>query len=357
MRAGDLVARQGGDEFVLLIKDLAEAELCRIGERVLDALAQPVVVAGRELTIGCSLGFASWPGDGEDIDTLLKNADAAMYRAKDLGRNNCQFFAPEMSHDEGDRLALASQLHHALARDEFVLHYEPQVEIDSGRIVGVEALVRWNAPQGLMMPNSFIPLAEETGLIVPLGQWVLRAACEQARAWREQGLPVVPVSVNLSRRQLVHGDIAADIAELLDRTGLCAADLQLEITESMVMQDSAKALAMVTRLHDMGVQIALDDFGSGYSSLSEIGRLPVSSLKIDRCFIRDADSDRGAAAITKTIVALGRSLGLTVVAEGVETAAQHALLSELGCPQAQGYLIGRPSEAAVFAQLLQLQAA
>jgi diguanylate cyclase (GGDEF)-like protein len=356
VRAGDMVARQGGDEFVIVLAaPVSAAEAQRIGGRILASVAQPCAIAGRDISVSCSIGVTLCPTDSRAVGDLLRNADAAMYRAKELGRNNVQFFAADMNQRLTDRLALLTHLHRAVERGEFGLVYEPKYDLATLEIIGVEALIRWHTPEGTISPVDFIPLAEETGLILPIGEWVLRAACEQNRRWRDAGLPPVPVAVNLSRRQLAHGDIATQVAVLLDAIGLPPDGLELEVTESMVMQDAEKSVAMLRRLHAMGVQIAMDDFGTGYSNLSNLKRFPLHCLKIDKSFVQDVGADPDAAAITKAIISLAHILGLRTVAEGVETVEQLEFLRENRCDETQGYYFTRPVTAEAFARLLQQQ--
>lgn len=353
LRTDDVAARQGGDEFMFILKGMTDADLGTVAERIMRTLAQPCRVGGRDVSVSCSIGFASSPEHGDDAEALLRKADVAMYKAKELGRNNYQCYVPEWQSGEAKPLDLVVQLQRALERNEFVLHYEPQWDLRSGRVVGVEALVRWQSERGLIGPGRFIALAENTGLILPIGLWVLRTACEQSRAWRDAGLAPIRVSVNLSRRQLIHGDIVGAVGDVLARSDLAPGDLQVEITESMVMKDGTRALDTVARLRALGVGVALDDFGTGYSNLSELKRLPISELKVDRSFVTDIDHDDSVLAIAETIIRLGQRLGLGVVAEGVETASQLARLRDLGCHVAQGYLLSRPLTAEQFSKLLQ----
>ncbi len=356
-RDGDTVARLGGDEFVLLIENLpgdAAAGVADIAARILAALDAPMHAGergnheSREIPLGASLGIALYPKDGDDAATLLRHADAALYRAKEGGRGGYRFFAAEMNDEARDRLRLQSELKRALDAGQIAVHYQPQVDLASGRITGVEALARWFHPElGAVPPDRFIPVAEETGLILPLGEAVLRAACRQAAAWAERGRPL-PVAVNLSPRQLRHPRLPETIASILAETGCRPAWIELEITESAAMADPAAAQAMLARLRGMGLSIAIDDFGTGHSSLARLTRLPVDKLKIDKSFIPaapDAPQSREDAAVVVAIVALGRQLGLRVVAEGVETARQRDWLAAIGCHQGQGWLFGRPQPA------------
>jgi diguanylate cyclase (GGDEF)-like protein/PAS domain S-box-containing protein len=353
VRQDDTVSRQGGDEFVLLLESCgSRADVQAVVDRILDVVALPWTVGNRELSISCSMGVSMAPGDGRDAQTLLRAADAAMYRAKDVGRNNAQFFSEDMHTHSAGRLDLLMRLHHAIEAEEFELHYEPKYELASGAIVGVEALIRWRTAGGLISPAAFIPLAEETGLIIPIGHWVLRTACVQNRRWQQQGLPVIPISVNLSRRQLMRGDIAADVAGVLAESGLPADCLELEITESATMHDSERAAAMLQRVRAQGVRLSMDDFGTGYSNLSYLRRFQVQCLKIDRSFLRDAPTDPESAAIVRAIISLGHALELRVLAEGVETEAHHRFLRTTECDELQGYYMARPMPAAAFEALL-----
>jgi diguanylate cyclase (GGDEF)-like protein/PAS domain S-box-containing protein len=354
LRESDTVARQGGDEFVLLLTSQPNEEsVTQTLQRVLHEVAQPWMANGLEFQITCSIGVTLCPNDGRDAETLLKNADSAMYKAKELGRNNFQYFAAEMNSTVTDRLELLNRLRQAVTNDEFILHYQPKANLATEEIIGVEALIRWNSAQtGMVSPGAFIPLAEETGLIIPIGEWVLRTACRQNRAWQDAGYARIPVSVNLSPRQLARGDIVELVERILAETGLAAQYLELEITESVMATDVEKSFAMLTQLRAIGVKISLDDFGTGYSSLSYLKRFPVDTLKIDQSFVRDIATDQDSAAIVKAIISLGHNLNLTVLAEGIETVDQFQFLLKNGCDEGQGYLMSRPVPNHDFLQLL-----
>jgi diguanylate cyclase (GGDEF)-like protein/PAS domain S-box-containing protein len=355
IRDGDTVARPGGDEFVLVaVEQDQESDIYRVVHRVMTAIAQPFAIGVREFKVTCSVGIATFPDDGADADTLLRNADAAMYEAKGLGRNTFRLYSPEMNSHIGERLTLEAELWRALERDELLLHYQPKVHLPTGRIVGVEALIRWNHPQrGMVPPGAFVPVAEESGLILEVGRWVIATACAQCVAWREAGLPPIPVAVNMSARQLHDPDIVKIVRTVLDMTGLAADQLEIEITESAAMLNADEAVHFMTQLRDMGVRISLDDFGTGYSSLSYLKRLPVTGLKIDQSFIRELEHDADDAAIVRAVIAVASALALDVTAEGVETAAQVRFLNAYGCRQAQGYYFARPVPADVARTLLE----
>ncbi|NEX63568.1 EAL domain-containing protein [Noviherbaspirillum sp. 17J57-3] len=354
MRAADTVARQGGDEFVIVLGNHKDCKTVEdtIG-RVIEAVSRPWMARDLELRITCSVGIAVYPNDGDNAETLLRHADSAMYKAKELGRNNFQYFSADMNQDATERLGTLNALRQALANDEFVLHYQPKINLLTGAVVGAEALVRWRSPaRGMVTPNDFIPLAEESGLIIDIGAWVLRTACAQAMAWRQEGhggRDALMVSVNLSPSQLMRDDIVDVVAGVLAATGLPPRLLELEITETVVMRDIEKSLDKLARLKMLGIRISIDDFGTGHSSLNYLKRLPVDILKIDRSFVNDIATDEDDAAIVKAIISLARILNLDVVAEGVETEAQRRFLMENGCDVGQGYHFSRPLPAAAFA--------
>ena len=352
MRAADTVARQGGDEFVIVLGDQKSTEtIADTIRRLIDIVARPWAINGLELHVTCSVGISIYPADGNDAETLLRNADSAMYKAKELGRNRYEYFAAEMNRHASERLEVLNSLRHAIANHEFVLQYQPKVHLASGRVVGAEALIRWqSAARGMVSPATFIPLAEESGLIIAIGEWVLRTACAQNVAWQQAGYPPIPVSVNLSPRQLVRDDIVTLVADVLKSTGLAPQYLELEITETVVMRDVDKSLATLKKLKALGVRISIDDFGTGYSSLNYLKRFPVDTLKIDRSFVSDIATDQDDAAIVKAVISLAHILNLRVVAEGVEAEEQSRFLMENGCDEVQGYHYGRPVCAEAFAQ-------
>ena len=354
VRERDTVARLGGDEFAILLDEIASVnDIAGVAKKVLAALAPPFVVDGRELFVTASIGVALYPNDGEDSSTLLKHADIAMYRAKDLGRNNYQFYSSEMSAKAFERLTLESSLRRALAREEFLLHYQPQIDVASGRVTGVEALLRWQHPElGLVLPNDFVPLLEETGLIVPVGEWVLRTAAQQACAWAAAGFADLVVGVNISGRQFNTAGFAQAVSRILSETGACGGNLEFEITEGVVMHDSPESLARLEALNGLGVRLAIDDFGTGYSSLSYLKRFPIDTLKIDGSFVRDVTHDPDDASIVTAILAMARGLKLRVVAECVETAAQFEFLRARGCDAVQGFLVNPALAPAAFDEAL-----
>jgi diguanylate cyclase (GGDEF)-like protein/PAS domain S-box-containing protein len=358
VRGSDLVARQGGDEFVLLLTGYRAGDLAGLIQRVHAAVAQPWKAGGRDFHVSSSIGVSVYPADGDNADVLLRNADAAMYKAKENGRNGFQFFTAELNHVLVERLNTEHLLRTALARKQFLLHYQPRIDVGTGRVVGAEALLRWRLPnQGLVSPARFIAVAEDTGLIVPIGRWVMHTACQQARAWLDEGLPPVIVSVNVSPRQFREGDIVGMIAEALAASGLPPGQLQIELTEGLAMHGAEKYVDMLERIKSLGVLIAVDDFGTGYSSLSYLKRFPIDQLKVDRSFVTDLATDPDDAVIVQAIIALGHKLELRVVAEGVETVQQRDFLSQAGCDEMQGYLFGAPMIATDLAAVLSAEAA
>ena len=354
LRASDTVARLGGDEFVVLIEEIPDpAYLIDVAQKLIQALGEPLSLAGHEYRMTASIGISSFPDDAGDMQGLLKNADIAMYRAKEQGRNNFQFYSARMNVHSVERLSMESGLRRALERDELVLHYQPKIDLRTGAVTGVEALVRWQHPElGLVPPVKFISIAEETGLIVPIGQWVLREACLAHRAWSEAGLPHLRMAVNLSARQLLHADLVQETGRVLERTGCDAGCLEFEITESMVMQNPARAVELIRELKSLGIAISIDDFGTGYSSLAYLKRFPIDSLKIDRSFIHDLPRDAGNMAITQAVIGMAHSLKLIVIAEGVETREQLDFLRGHDCDQMQGFYFSKPVPAAEIATLL-----
>jgi diguanylate cyclase (GGDEF)-like protein/PAS domain S-box-containing protein len=354
LREGDSVARQGGDEFVISLPALgSDNDALAVAGKVLDTLRAPFLVNGNELHVSASIGISLYPADGDTADALMRAADAAMYHAKDRGRDNYQFFLPALNAAAQHRLAIANRLYQALPRNEFVLHYQPQLDLESGRILSAEALVRWQPPDsGLILPGEFIKVAEETGLIVPLGEWVLREACAQLKRWRRAGHPELSVAVNLSPRQLRRPGFHELAARVLREEGVIPAALQLEITEGLLMLESPENLAALEQLAAMGVRLAVDDFGTRYSSLAYLQRFPIHVLKIDRSFVSGIGEDTNDTAIVTAIIAMAESLRLDVIAEGVESAEQAAFLKSRGCRVAQGFYYSKAVPADSFTELL-----
>jgi diguanylate cyclase (GGDEF)-like protein/PAS domain S-box-containing protein len=353
VRRMDTVARLGGDEFVVLLAETSLDGAAEVARKILQTVARPHSVDGHQLGVTPSLGISVYPQDGRDFETLLKHADTAMYRAKESGRNAYQFFTNEMNVAALERMLLENSLRQAMARGEFVVHYQPQIDLTSRRIIGAEALVRWLHPEiGLISPGKFIPVAEASGLIVPIGQWVLREACRQNRAWQDAGLPPICIAVNISSVQFRGGQLEDTVRSALDETGMAAELLELELTEGIVMGSAEETIDILHRLSDMGLKLAIDDFGTGYSSLSYLKRFPIDKLKIDQSFVRDIASDPDDWAIARAVIGLGHSLRLTVIAEGVETAEQLSMLKREGCDEVQGYHFSIPLPADEFAGLL-----
>lgn len=354
LRAGDTLSRQGGDEFCVVLPDLgAASDAGCVADKLLAALRSPVEVSDHALTASASIGISIFPDDGETFATLLQRADTAMYAAKGSGRNTYSFFTEQMNRSTHERVNLHLQLRRALERGEFLLHYQPQVDTHSGRIVGVEALLRWHsADLGLVPPGRFVPVAEETGLIVPIGKWVVEQACRQAAAWQRAGLGAVPVAVNLSALQFVRDDLELTVESALREAGLAPELLELELTESILIHDAPLVDMTLQRLGALGVRLSIDDFGTGYSSLVYLKRFQVDRLKIDQSFVRDATSDPDDAAIVRAVIQMARSLKLVTLAEGVETHAQLEFLRHEGCDEVQGYLMARPQPAEAVTALL-----
>jgi diguanylate cyclase (GGDEF)-like protein len=352
IRARDTLARIGGDEFVVLANTSEPADAARIAQKLVEEIARPFVVAGHEIRVSASIGIAMYGGAEQEQEDLLRNADAAMYHAKSMGRNSYCFFDVSMNEDAQKELQQVNDLRHAQEKNEWVLYYQPTIDAQSGTIVGAEALLRWRHPtRGMVPPNLFIPTAEKTGLIVPIGEWVLNEACRQMCEWRAAGFTNWKIAVNLSAVQFNHHGLIQMVRDTLQRHSLEPECLTLEITESTAMRDVHASLAILQQLHEMGVEISIDDFGTGYSSLLYLKRLPANELKIDRGFVCDLAHDTEDAAIIAAIVALGRTLNLRIVAEGVETAEQRDFLSRLGCNSLQGFLFGKPMPADQFFQL------
>jgi len=354
VREGDTVARLGGDEFTLLVPGIsAEEDAAKIARKICDAVHDPFWIDGRELFVTTSLGVSVYPSDGHDAETLVRNADSAMYRAKEQGRDNYQLYTPAMNAKAIERLSLESRLRQAVANDELELHFQPFIDLRTEEVLGAEALLRWRHPElGLIPPGDFIPIAELSGLIVPIGEWVLRTACAEARKWHDQGFPAMTVSVNLSSRQFQQSDLGSQVTHALEETGLEADKLDLEITESCAMQNAEHSINTLWGLKKQGVRISMDDFGTGYSSLNYLKRFPIDRIKLDQSFVRDLPGDKDDAAIAMAVIAMGRSLELVVIAEGVETQEQLAFLKGHECDQLQGFLFSRPLSAEAFGKFL-----
>ena len=353
LRFGDVLSRIGGDEFGIILENVGHTSVASIiAEKCLAKLADPIHIHGHDIHIGASIGISVYPDDASDMHALLKYADTAMYYAKNGGKNAWRMFTPSMRDDAHKRFKLDNNLRRALERNEFVLHYQPQVDLQSGEIVGVEALIRWIHPQlGMVSPSDFIPVAEETGVIVPIGEWVLREACRDLKRWHEQGYPL-RVAVNLSGRQLKEGALVVTVLATLREVGVEPNWLELELTESMLMDASTDIVDRLHALTDAGIQLAIDDFGTGYSSMSYLKTFPVRALKVDRSFVRGLPQNPEDAAITRAIIAMARSLKMEIVAEGIETQEQSDFLRANGCDKSQGYLYGRPCPAAQIGQML-----
>jgi len=354
LRSGDTVGRLGGDEFGAILADLRDpADTALVAQKIIDALAQPFTIEGQEAFISASIGITLYPEDSADAGALIMNADTAMYRAKEQGRSNYQYFMREMNERSLQRVQLDGALRRALERNEFRLYYQPKADLATGRICGIEALLRWQHPErGLVSPAEFIPVLEDTGMIVPVGEWVLRTACEQARAWQDAGLTVPVISVNLSARQFQQKNLDATVRGILEQTGIDPGMVELEITESLLMHDPEGAEKILHSLKESGVKLSVDDFGTGYSSLGYLKRFPLDTLKIDRTFVRDITANSDDAMLTLAIISLAHNLRLNVIAEGVETEAQVDFLALHACDQIQGFYFCRPAPAEECGRML-----
>ncbi len=358
MRGSDNLARIGGDEFAFVLPEISGdrgvEHIVNSAERVRNAIADHhVVINSHELAVTVSIGIAIYPDDGTDVVDLMKSADAALHHAKQGGRNQYQFHTAGMNERVLEILVMDRELRRALDEQQFVLHYQPQIDIDTGRITGAEALIRWQHPErGLVSPTQFIPVAEERGLIGRIGEWVLKETCRQNKAWQAAGLPFIAVAVNLSALQLQRKTITMETADILRDCHLAPRYLELELTESAVMRDAEKTIATMHELKALGVQLSLDDFGTGYSSLSQLKRFPFDKLKIDQSFVRGLPDDPDDLALTTAIIAMGKALKLTVIAEGVETKEQWKVLQSLGCDEIQGYIVARPMPHEKFARFV-----
>ena len=354
VRDEDTVARLGGDEFTILLEDVDSPQaIGAVAQKILETISRQLDLNEHEVHVSGSIGISLYPEDGKDVTTLLKNADNAMYRAKEKGRNNYQFYTKELTAAAFERFAMESSLRQALRKGEFELYYQMQMSAQNEQVMGAEALVRWKHPlHGMIAPSRFIPLTEETGLIIELGEWVLRSACRQARQWQDNGLPEFRLAVNISTLQITHGQLAETVQRILEETGLEPQRLELELTEGMIMQQTSKTMRTLNELRRMGVTLAVDDFGTGYSSLSYLKRLPIQRLKIDQSFVNDITSSSSDKAITRAIIVLAKSLQMTAIAEGVENSAQLEVLRAEHCDEVQGWLYGEPEPAAEFSARL-----
>jgi diguanylate cyclase (GGDEF)-like protein/PAS domain S-box-containing protein len=359
VREVDTVSREGGDEFVVILPDLERPEHARVvADKMIKELARPVEIGGHEIHVTPSIGISHYPNDATDVQQLLKHADNAMYQAKDAGRNTVRFFTNDLNFLLSKRLEVEGRLRKAMENEEFFLRYQPQVDVPSGRIIGMEALIRWNDPQrGEVYPKDFIFVAEELGLIVPIGEWVFRSACMQLRQWQDEGLPIINVSINISARQFMSRRLVATLLSIVRETGADPRHLELEITETMIMRNLEQSIETLTQLRAVGMQVAVDDFGVGYSSLNQLTRLPASSMKIDRSFIMNLPGDEDSGSITEAIIAMAKRLKLRVIAEGVETGAQLEFLRDNNCEAYQGYLFSRPVTAPEATAMLKAQGA
>ena len=354
LREGDTVARLGGDEFIVLLDKLDETgDAALVARKLSGAFERPFVIEGRELYVGASIGISLYPEDGKDADTLVKNADVSMYKAKEMGRNNYQFYTEKLTRVSSEMLQIGSELRHALELGQMEVYYQPQVSLHKSKIYGAEALLRWNHPDlGMVSPAKFIPIAEESGLILSIGEWVLNQACMQAKLWHDENLPIGWVAVNISGVQVRRSGIVDVVNKALNDSGLPAHKLELELTESFIMGQAEHSIDILNKLKQLGVSMSIDDFGTGYSSLSYLQRLPIDRLKIDQSFLVDVPQNENNAVIVRAIIALGQSLQLPIIAEGVETVEQQMFLNSTGCELAQGYLYSKPISATEFSAWL-----
>ncbi|MDP4171901.1 MAG: EAL domain-containing protein, partial [Bacillota bacterium] len=337
-----MVSRQGGDEFIILLDNVDKEKTVVVAQRILEEFSYPMEVNQQEFFVSPSLGISLAPSDGTDEETLIKHADTAMYLAKELGKNNFQFYTSKLQGLSSQKMELENGLRKAIEQKQFILYYQPQIDLESGSMIGVEALIRWQHPnRGFISPGDFIPLAEETGLIVPIGKWVLKSACEQNKLWQENGMKTIPIAVNISVRQFQDDDFVESVTKILHETGLDPRFLELEITES-IMQNIERSTVILNQLKELGVKISIDDFGTGYSSLSYLKHLPIDSIKIDKSFVDDIIDHSSQGAMVKTIIDMGHNLNFNVIAEGIEKPEQEAFLKENGCKVGQGYLYSRP---------------
>jgi diguanylate cyclase (GGDEF)-like protein len=353
-RVGDIAAHLGGDKFIVVLPDTtAPTATARVASHLLACIAEPYQIDGHACAISASLGIASYPNDGNDVESLLKHAEMALYSAKSCGRGNYMFFTPEMTATAIDRLTMEQDLRQALAKNEFELHFQPQMEGSCGRVAAAEALIRWHHPRlGVVMPAKFIPLAEEAELIIPISEWVLEQACQQNKQWQEAGYPAVRVSVNISAQMLQQTALDATLARILEKTGLEPSLLELEFKECVLMSDCASTLALLRRITNMGVRLSIDDFGNGYSSLSYLKRLPITALKLDKSFLSNVPGNKKDEAIIQGVVSMAKSLEMEIIAEGIETIEQYWFLRTMTCDGLQGYFFHRPVSAPEFTNFL-----
>ncbi|MFZ4528339.1 MAG: putative bifunctional diguanylate cyclase/phosphodiesterase, partial [Undibacterium curvum] len=354
LREDDVVSRLGGDEFIVLLNNINEHKVEKVVQKMIDVVSAPFMINGFELNITPSIGIAVYPCDGRDLETLSRNADAAMYMAKHSGRNTFRFFTQEMQDRSLRHLELVNALRHALSLNQFELHYQPQISLHSDQVIGAEALLRWRHPVlGMVSPAEFIPVAEESGMILEIGEWVMRTAVNQLRDWRAQGMQDLLMAVNLSAVQFRHKDLPEMVARILHEAAVPPSCLELELTESVAMHEPLAAIAIMNQLHEQGVRMSIDDFGTGYSSLSYLKQFKVYKLKIDQSFVRDINSDPEDKAIVSAVISMARNLGLMTIAEGVETQEQLAFLQQHACDEVQGYFYARPLPALQFAEFMQ----